>query len=318
MKLLKNKIIILLGLMLCLSGVASAQKLVSSTMPADTVLIGDHINWVVKLKAPKDKKVSIDTFANPLDGRIEILKNLSIDTLSKGKKSYDFEIKALMTAFDSGAYVIPERVIYFFKEGELVDTFLLKERVINVKSYQIDTATYELADIKKQFNYPITFKELAFWFGILLAILALAFLIYKMIKNHKENKSIFGKPIVVDPPHIVALRELDKIRNEKLWQNNKQKQHYTLVTDALRLYIEGRYSVQAMEKTSKEILDILKPCQIAENDYQDLEDLFSTADLVKFAKYQASVEENENSILQAVRFVNNTFIKEMEEDKKNG
>lgn len=307
-----------MGLMLMsLSNIAYCQEIKSSTFPPDSILIGDQAEWSVRFNAPNDAKVKIDTFVNPLDRGIEVMKNLSIDTLKKGKKFTDFEIKAVITSFDSGAFVIPERTIYMFKEGELIDTLVLKSRTLNVNTIPIDTATYELAALKPQFRYPITAKEIGFWVLIVLAVLAVAYFIYRMVKNIRENKTILGRPIVVDPAHIVALRELERIRGEHLWQNNKQKQYYTQITDALRIYLEGRYGIQTMEKTSKEILDLLNSCSLDKNDFKTLEEFFITSDLVKFAKYQASIDENEEALVVAVRFVNNTFIKELE-DSKNG
>ena len=65
---------------------------------------------------------------------------------------------------------------------------------------------------------------------------------------------VFGKPDPKDPPHIVALRSLDRIRGEKLWQKGNQKQYYTEITDTLRVYIEQRFGIKTIERTSNEIL----------------------------------------------------------------
>ena len=55
---------------------------------------------------------------------------------------------------------------------------------------------------------------------------------------------------------------------------------------------------------------------LAPSDYEALKDLFGTADLVKFAKYSATEAENENAVPVAVRFVNDTFMQELEADGK--
>ena len=119
-----------------------------------------------------------------------------------------------------------------------------------------------------------------------------------------------------DPPHIVALRKLDKIRSEKLWQAGRQKQYYTGITDALREYIQKRYDMGAMEMTSAEILDGLKDKQIDEKIFGELDELLKTADLVKFAKFVPDAVSNEEAVPKAVRFVNSTFMQEMEQEKE--
>ena len=71
-----------------------------------------------------------------------------------------------------------------------------------------------------------------------------------------------------------------------------------------------------MEKTSSEILASLKGEAIEEKVYKELDELFQVADLVKFAKYVPSVGENEEAIPSAVRFVNSTFMQELEGEKE--
>ncbi len=164
-------------------------------------------------------------------------------------------------------------------------------------------------------TYPYTVKEFVPWFGLLIAIFLFGYLIWKLIRNRKKKLSIFGKPVVVDPPHIVALRNLEKIRSEKLWQNNQEKQFYTEITDTLRIYLEDRFGIQTMEKTSKEILDSLSKEKIEPKEFNGLKELLELSDLVKFAKYKADQKENEEAIPIAVRFVNATFLQVMEQEK---
>lgn len=111
------------------------------------------------------------------------------------------------------------------------------------------------------------------------------------------------------------MRNLERIRSEKLWQNNQEKRYYTEIVDTIRQYLEQRYGIQTMEKTSAEILEMLSKFDIESKVYKELEELFHVSDLVKFAKYKATQLENEEAIPIAVRFINSTFLQGMEEDK---
>lgn len=291
-----------------------SQELISSIFSKDTILIGDQVEWSARVNVPKELTLWTDSLSNPLVPGVELIKGFEYDTLSSKKKVSDIEVKAIITSFDSGSYYIPRQVLYFYKGEELIDTIVLEAKTLEVTTLPVDTATYQMYDIKPQFDYPVTFKEILPWILGFIGLVVLILLIIKLINNRKSNKTLFGKPIVKDPPHITALRNLEKIRNEKLWQNNKEKQYYTAITDTLRQYIDSRFHVQTMERTSKEILDSLSDKTIQANEYNELKDLFEISDLVKFAKYSPSSDENERAIPSAVRFVNSTFMQELEGD----
>ncbi len=318
MKFFYKHIIIVSLLTFLVSASLYSQELLSIKMSKDSILIGDQVEWSAKVNMPKGVTIKYDTLSNPVIEGVELIREYGLDTLSINKLATELEIKAIITSFDSGSYVLPNRTIYLFKDGMLSDSLVINGTKLEVTTIPIDTTTYKMYDIKGQFNYPVTFKEIIPWIGLVILIVLLTFVIYKIIKNRRENKTLFGKPIVKDPPHITALRNLDKIRGEKLWQNNKQKQYYTSITDTLRVYIEGRFGIKAMERTSGEILADLAKVKVDEAVYKEISELFTLSDLVKFAKCEATNSENENALPTAVRFVNTTFMQELEEDKKNG
>lgn len=291
-----------------------SQELVSTGLSKDTILIGDHIEWNARINVPTELTMDFDSLANPVVPGVEVISHFSIDTLSIKKKIAQIEAKAVLTSFDSGSYMLPDRIFYFYKDGNEVDTLKISGPSLEVETIPIDTANFEMFDIKPQFTYPVTFGEIFPWIALLIVVAGIVFLVWKFIRNRRENKTLFGKPIIKDPPHIIALRSLDKIRNEKLWQNNKEKQFYTSITDTLRIYLEGRFHIKTMERTSSEILDDLSHQDIKPTEFEELKELLERSDLVKFAKAHATDQENESAIPTAVRFVNATFLQEIEEE----
>jgi len=281
----------------------------------DTLLIGDQTILSFKTTVPTGTKFIFPTPVNPITEGVEIVGVPTIDTLSIKGGQLNLEARIVVTSFDSGSYVLPKMPAYLNNLDGSVDTIWFEGGKLEVKTIQVDTTTYKPFDVKEQLNYPYTVKEFVPWFGLLAIILLLGYLIVRFIRNRKQKRSLFGKPVVADPPHIVALRSLEKIRSEKLWQNNQEKLYYTNITDTLRVYLEQRFDIQTMEKTSKEIVESLSKEKIEPKEYRELEELLKLSDLVKFAKYKANPEENENAIPTAVRFVNATFLQEMEQEK---
>lgn len=152
------------------------------------------------------------------------------------------------------------------------------------------------------------------WPLIILAVLVAAWFGWKYYQRHKANAPVVvvkEKPV---PAHIVAMQALEALSDKKLWQNGRDKQYHTELTDILRQYIERRFEVPAMEKTSEEILDELY--ELAESQkasLANLKQILSIADLVKFAKYQPLADENQLSFMNAKMFVEQTKKIEIEE-----
>jgi len=120
------------------------------------------------------------------------------------------------------------------------------------------------------------------------------------------------------PAHIIALQELDKLKGDQLWQHDKVKEYYTRMTDVLRVYIEDRFKVPAMEQTTFEILSDFKANKslIDAESYNGLKDILELADLVKFAKLTPLPDDNHQSLNSAYLFVQYTKIEEVVEPKK--
>lgn len=282
----------------------------------DTLLIGKQATLRFKATVNQGDKYHFATPDNPIMQGVEMIGTPTTDTLSIKDGLVNLESRIMITSFDSGSYALPRFHALREKADGSTDTLWFDGGNLEVTTIQIDTTSYKPFDVKDQMNYPFTVKEALPWAGIALAVIAVVYLIYRIIKNKLNNRDMFGRPVVVDPPHIVALRQLEKIRNEKLWVSN-QKQFYTDLTDALREYIENRYGIQAMEQTSAEILEDLSGVNMEPKVYKELAELLNVSDLVKFAKYTAQEQECESSVPSAVRFVNATYLQEVEQESED-
>ena len=286
-----------------------------SAISRDSILVGEQVVWSTVMEMPQEQEIMFAPYSAVVEAEkapIDVVHDIQIDTLAIKNGKKELQARILLTSFDSGYYKLP-LMVALTPQG---DTIYLDSPFLDVTNTQIDTANFVMHPLKGQARYPLTVKEVLPWVALGLLVLLLGYLLYRYIRYRRENRDFFGRPIVQDPPHIVALRELDKIHSQKLWQSGKEKQFYTGITDTLRSYIEGRYGVSAMEKTSSEIMASLADVGIEEKPFRELDELFKVADLVKFAKYVPATGENEEAIPVAVRFVNSTYMKELEEEKE--
>lgn len=249
---------------------------------------------------------------------VEIVMPLVADTVrvkgrKKEPKSYDIDVSMVVTSFDEGRYELPPLSIIRASGVDRVDTLVFDPKVLDISTMPVDTATYQIHDIKGVVRYPLKASEVI---PYVLGVLALAFvaaMIWMLIVSRRKRNG--GGAARKDPPYLVALRKLEHFRGSKYWVPEKQKAFYSGITDALREYIDARYGIDAMEMTTAEIFKDLKSSGVPADLYEEMKTLFETADFVKFAKASASDEENAAALPAAVRFVTVTYQSQLAEEE---
>ncbi len=313
-----KRLILFIGVLLAGMGRLFAQEepQLQSRLSCDSILIGDQVRWSASLRLVPGEECYFEKPDEPVAEGLETIEGFAVDTVKQNRKHLDVECHMTLTAFEAGSYFLPPLLAQIQRTDGSVDTLFIDGPVLEVATMPIDTATFQPFDIKRQIRYPLTFGEVAPWVLGVLVFAALVVMLMRFIRYRRDNRDFFGRPKVSDPPHVVALRALDKIRGKQLWQNHRQKQFYTEVTDTLRQYMAAFYEVPALEQTTAEIFDSLKDKKIEPRLFAEVKELFERADFVKFAKHSATDAENEETLPTAVRFVNDTFLQRMEEEKK--
>lgn len=299
---------------------AEGQRIrVEASLDSSRILIGDQVNLTLTLEKPAEIEVGFPAIAENISEYIEILKQSPVDTTHLENKAIRLTQKLLITSFDSGEHRIPPFWFRLQTNGK-PDSIPSNELYIKVFTMEIDT-TRGPTDIKMPYDAPVTLKEVTpFILGILL-VAGIIFFIFYYISRRKRNLPLFSLPSKpAEPPHVIALRNLDRIRDEKIWQKDKIKEFYSQVTDVLRLYIEGQYNIPAPEYTTDETLRAVsaQPELISEKARARLSQILPLADLVKFAKYQPLPDDHHLTLVNAYFFVNETKPAEPNQPEKPG
>lgn len=283
----------------------------------DSVLIADQVRYGFRLDGLQEGSgLRLPEWKEDDADSLMVVRSWQLDTIGVKKKAglMDVEASVILAPFEEGVYRLPDiSVVRELPDGQ-VDTLIFKGLELDVRTMPVDTAAFKPHDIKGQIRYPVTFKEIALYVGIVLIAAGIIALIVWLIVRRRRRLS--GEGVVKDPPYIVALRKLDRYRGNRLWAPEKQKQFYSGVTDVLREYIAGRFGVGAMEMTTAEIFDGLKDSGIAPELMDETKELFLTSDLVKFAKMTVSDDENVKAVPTAVRFVTATWKEEEKVEEK--
>jgi hypothetical protein len=294
-----------------------AQKVTVKARIDSTVMwIGNQTIMAFEVSQLPNQKVQMPLFSDSIVTGLQMVEPPKNDTLKSINGHIVVSQKYLVTAFKDSLIYIPP--FPFISNGDTVWSNSLSLKV--VQPFKIDTASHKIADIKPVMNAK--FDWVGFFKIILLILLIIALLIigYILIRKYWLNKPIFESSAAKEllPPHVIALSELDKIKQEKPWQQGRIKEYHTRLTDVIRAYIEREFLIKSMEMTSEEILDHLSKLR-SENKsaFMELKQILQLADLVKFAKWVPMTDENESSLNNAYSFVNETKVEviAVEEEK---
>lgn len=312
-KLLQVLLILAFLLPLCVFG---AEPKISARIEPDTVMVGDQPILTIEVDKDIVQVVDFPQFENnKIGGVIEILAEFPFDTLETDGRNQKLAKRYLLTCFDEGRYNIDHFPVLYLDKN-IVDTIYAPEQLsLFVKTIEnIDTVNMTVYDIKAPLNTPFLASEVSGYATIgLIGLAVLVSIIYFIASRYRKREKVEENQRVKEPPHVIAIRELEHLNNQKIWQNNKHKLYYTRLTDILREYLEGRYGVHAMEMTSDEIVDAVVGVNLPPKNFDELKTILKSADLVKFAKHIPSPDENESSYYKAYYFVEET--KEVMEDK---
>jgi len=302
MKSLPVQILIIIALSLPVKG---QDVRVTSGFDSSRIYIGDQIHYTVTVEQPSDLPVTLPVLKDTLYRNIEILSASEIDTSIIGDDRIRITSSYLITSFDSGFYQVPP-VFAEIKNENGVKRFYSEYSPLEVMRMTIAPAdtTAKIYDIIEPYRAPVTIGEVLPWILLAVIVAAAAWFLAKLFRKLKKNRT--GKEPVInpDPAHVVAFRDLEKLKEEKLWQKGEIKQYYSRLTEIIRQYLENRYGIFSLELTTSETLEALvKTGFKKDNSYEKLKSILNGADLVKFAKYKPEPSENELHFENSWEFV---------------
>jgi hypothetical protein len=185
---------------------------------------------------------------------------------------------------------------------------------MRVKIAPPDTVS-KIFDIVKPYKAPLTAGEVLPWLLLFLMLCAGTWYLIRYIKKLRMKRTGEVPDVIPDPAHVIAFRQLEHLKEEKLWERGELKAYYTRLTEIARLYLENRYNIYSLELTTVETLAELKRAGFKEDEsYRKIRTVLTGADLVKFAKFKPGPSENELQFNYIWDFVEETKLEQVPEE----
>ena len=315
-----RRILTTVAALLILSAIARPQEIrVTAAPDTSAILIGDQTGFSVRAEIPAGSTAALSTVGDTLAGKIVILSRSPRDTAASSNGMMTITDRYLVTAFDSGTYTIPP----FYAEVVSGDSLLRfysdysRLKVLRPDATPPDT-TDVIFDIIPPRNAPVTFAEILPWLVIVIIAALVIYLLARFLPRNPLRRYVRPQA-PEEPAHVIALRELQSLRKEELWQKGEIKEFYSRLSDILRRYIDNRYGISSPELTTDETVRMLQKAAVTTPGQMAIvKELLSLSDMVKFAKYVPQGDLNERCHDDAIRFVEETKAPDVTDGQAKG
>lgn len=293
---MKRPAIIIL-LLFCVALAHAQEPTVAARTDSAQYKVGEWILLRVAAELPSSVDSLVPAVKDSL-GPFEIL-NVEPSQPKNGHQEWTFKL----TMFDTGNVFIPPVAFSYRNRPDTLQRIAYSNPIsLSIVGIPFDPKG-DIKDIKPPLDAPWMLEDfLPYLIALLiLALASLGYYYYRKWKKRREEGFVPAKPLI--PPGQVALAALRIVEEKHLWQQGKVKQYYSEVTEIVRRFIEDQYGILALESTSDEILAQLLKLPEAQALLKEFRSFFTTADLVKFAKYLPAPEEHEKELRWAYEIV---------------
>jgi hypothetical protein len=300
-----KRLLLILTLIVFLSGFAAAQGVrVSATVDSNRFMIGEWIALQLTVDAPAKSALRLPDSDDDVENG-DYVSSEEAEVETRGDRRL-YRQQVFATVFDTGSIALRIRVRY----TEPGDTTVF-EAFSNTISFEITTVELDTSqtfkDIRDVLDVPLGFWDYLLYAAILLFIAAAAWFGYRWYKKRQERPIEIAPEVAAEiPAHVLALQALESLRERRVWQNGEHKVYQSELTDVLRLYIDRRFRIPAMEHPTSEIIPSLAVLGIGADRIERMERVLRVADMTKFARFTPSSMEHEEGMTFAVEFVEAT------------
>ena len=270
------------------------------------IVMGDTTTMRLELVQPKDMILMAGLeVKDSISSVVELGDLIACDTTDLGNNRIQINATYIVQAFDSGEWHLNPVLLIEPDTIRCDIPLVIKVNPIKVDSNgDIKDFAPVLGPERKLLDYVPDWVTSLWWVWVLLLIAAT--LLYAYFKWWRKGKNPLKRVKKRKPPYEEAVERLNLLKSKQLWQNGREKDYYTGLTDILREYIDRRFGINAIEMTSSEIIDALKNNSETQLVNDQLSEILAIADFVKFAGQRPLADDNERSFQRAVNFVDAT------------
>ncbi len=267
--------------------------------------IGDQLTMRLEVIHTSEARVALPQVDKEW-GAFRVIEQTAPESVKRNDGTAITRKDIKVTVFRPGTYKTPSLVVTHRDPTGKMENLAAPVIQVNFTSVLTDEDDIDLRDLKPQVSLPTPLVWAWILGGVAVAILLviLTSWVLMWLQRRRRQKLVVAEPIVLKPkdgrpPELIAYTKLDWIESLNLPAKQQFKQHYTMVSDCLREYVENRYNIAALEQTTYELHHDLKQQAVPSEHIGEFMGVLSESDLVKFARYQPADEQANKLVNQA-------------------
>lgn len=282
------KRLIIIGFLMCWVNVSFSQ--LKSYVLRKSLKIGEQTELIYEIKGKGEQPYLSFPAKNGTilceDGShsLEIIGTFN-DTFIQQQNSWTWRGTYVVTAWDSGQYVVPSFSVSLNKKTETFEKVLLNVTFPKVeKNGEIKDIKPIFTDIPSEFQSWL--KQNYTWIVFLVLLCIVAIIVWIWMKRRKKRTPNVPKKQL--SPAEIAIQEIEELIQQKYWQQYGEKEYYFKLSVILKSYLGVNYQLSLSEKTSYEIQLLLSQVRLHKEILSDIQWVLQQSDMVKFAKSEPS------------------------------
>ena len=308
-----------LALMLCAAAMAAApaqsgQPLgVRASLVADTseLTVGDLVTFSLIVSHPADSTAVVPRLEREW-GPFEVQAQTSVQTVSLNDGIRTVAKQFRVTLFAPGSFETPDLPVSIRGSDGTVTHVSPSPVRLTVNSV-LSSSDDELKDLRPPADVSTPFWERT----IVLVLIAVAALVlavgtaFFFFRRSRRAEGPTGASPDLRTPWEVATQELDRIARLALPRKGDMREHYTLLSAALRTYLGATYlrdvgGRNSDDMSTEEIAAGIQGSALDLGNARLVIELLQEADLVKFANHEPTVARANEAVVSARTIVEAT------------
>lgn len=269
----------------------------SSMATPDKVRLGEAFRYVIEVRHDPSERYELPREVS-LGEAFNLIEVHDARTQKDGVATTTFTLTAALFELDEKP--LPDLVLTVTTRAGMQQLTIPGPKVTGIST--VDEQA-EMKDIAPPVAVAVPDYTVLWAVGVGILATVLALLLFRWLKNRRRVERVVPPPPPV-PAHIRAMEALAALQREDAL--GREKEIYFRLSEILRDYLGERFGFSALDMTTEELLSTLRRVPTPGLDYTRFEIFCREADLVKFARFEASPGMVKTALDAAVGFVQST------------